>query len=315
MNIVFVGYRHAHTASIYKDAMSNPEIHVLGGWEPTEVGRAMAEGTGLEFNYPTLEAVLADERVDAIMLGGVYGERGAQAIAALKAGKHVYGDKPICTTLEELRFTGDVPSIAENAFTDLWLTAYYPYRNDTWTEDKLLPYGGHLTWEPYCPDGGYPCDDGHHVPARDNSGDESGFCKWCGIPCRSSGSTVWAIEEDGTMYVYGNGEMYAHDSDWKKYADQVTALVVKEGVTGTIHGFDQFRNLESVSLPEGLACIEKGCFAGCTSLKQVNFPESLTEMGSNAFQNCVSLEEVRLPAGLKSFGARPFGGCTSLTGI
>ena len=102
MNLVFVGYRHGHTAAIYKDAMENPEINVLGGWEPTEVGRAMAEGTGLEFNYPTLESVLEDPNVDAISLGGVYGERGAQAIAALKAGKHVYGDKPICTSLEEL---------------------------------------------------------------------------------------------------------------------------------------------------------------------------------------------------------------------
>ena len=102
MNIVFVGFRHGHTATIYKDAVSNPEINVLGAWEPTEVGRAMAEGTGMEFNYPTLESVLEDPNVDAISLGGVYGERGAQAIAALKAGKHVYGDKPICTTMEEL---------------------------------------------------------------------------------------------------------------------------------------------------------------------------------------------------------------------
>ena len=102
MNIVFVGFRHAHTASIYQDAMSNPEIRVLGGYEPTESGREMAAATGLEFNYPTLESVLEDPNVDAISLGGAYGERGAQAIAALKAGKHVYGDKPICTTLEEL---------------------------------------------------------------------------------------------------------------------------------------------------------------------------------------------------------------------
>lgn len=102
MNLVFVGFRHGHTATIYNAAMADPDVNVLGGWEPTEEGRAMAAGTGLEFNYPTLEAVLADERVDAISLGGVYGERGGHAIAALKAGKHVYGDKPICTSLEEL---------------------------------------------------------------------------------------------------------------------------------------------------------------------------------------------------------------------
>ena len=104
MNLVFVGFRHGHTATIYNAAKANPDITILGGWEPTEEGRAMAAAAGLdlEFNYPTFEAVLADARVDTISLGGCYGDRGAQAIAALKAGKHVYGDKPICTSLEEL---------------------------------------------------------------------------------------------------------------------------------------------------------------------------------------------------------------------
>ena len=102
LNLVFVGYRHGHTGTIYAEAMADPNVNVLGAWEPTEEGRKMAAATGMEFNYATLEDVLADERVDAISLGGVYGERGGHAIAALKAGKHVYADKPICTRLEEL---------------------------------------------------------------------------------------------------------------------------------------------------------------------------------------------------------------------
>ena len=102
MNLVFVGFKHRHTGTIYNEAMRNPAITVLGGWEDTEEGRAMADGLGLEFNYPTFEDVLRDERVDAICLGGCYGERGAEAIAALKAGKHVYADKPVCTSLAEI---------------------------------------------------------------------------------------------------------------------------------------------------------------------------------------------------------------------
>ena len=102
MNLVFVGFKHRHTGSIYQEAMKNPDINVLGAWEPTEAGRALADGLGLEFNYPDLESVLNDERVDAICLGGSYGERGAEAIAALKAGKHVYADKPVCTSLAEI---------------------------------------------------------------------------------------------------------------------------------------------------------------------------------------------------------------------
>lgn len=102
MNLVFVGFKHRHTGAIYEEAMADPNVNVLGAWEDTDAGRALAEGLGIEFNYPTLEAVLSDGRVDAICLGGSYGERGAEAIAALKAGKHVYADKPVCTSLSEL---------------------------------------------------------------------------------------------------------------------------------------------------------------------------------------------------------------------
>ena len=102
MNLVFVGFKHRHTGEIYKEAMQNPEINVLGAWEDTAEGRALADGLGLSFHYPDFASVLADERVDAICLGGCYGERGAEAIAALRANKHVYADKPVCTSLEEL---------------------------------------------------------------------------------------------------------------------------------------------------------------------------------------------------------------------
>jgi len=102
MNIAFVGFKHLHTAHIYQEVKKNPDIKVFGAWEDTDMGKKMASGIDLSFNYPTFEDVLADDRVDTICLGGCYGERGPEAIAALKAGKHVYADKPICTHLEEL---------------------------------------------------------------------------------------------------------------------------------------------------------------------------------------------------------------------
>lgn len=102
MNLAFVGFKHRHTGAIYQEAMKDPNITVLGAWEDTDDGKALADGLGLEFNYPTLESVLADEKVDAICLGGSFGERGGEAIAALRAGKHVYADKPVCTSLAEI---------------------------------------------------------------------------------------------------------------------------------------------------------------------------------------------------------------------
>ena len=140
------------------------------------------------------------------------------------------------------------------------------------------------------------------------------------IASGTSGTTEWVIKSDGTMVIYGTGENGAGELDpnitgWEKYADQVTSLVVEEGVTGEIYDFTYFDKLVSVSLPEGITEIGKGAFALCTSLEQVNFPESLTCIDSNAFQGCTKLTEVHLPAALKDFGARPFGGCSNLTGI
>lgn len=102
MNLAFVGFKHRHTGAIYQEAMADPNITVLGAWEDTEEGRALADGLGLAFNYPTLESVLNDPRVDAVCLGGSFGERGGEAIAALRSGKHVYADKPVCTSLAEI---------------------------------------------------------------------------------------------------------------------------------------------------------------------------------------------------------------------
>lgn len=102
MNLAFVGFKHRHTGAIYQEAMADPNITVLGAWEDTEEGRALADGLGLAFNYPTLESVLDDPRVDAVCLGGSFGERGGEAIAALRAEKHVYADKPVCTSLAEI---------------------------------------------------------------------------------------------------------------------------------------------------------------------------------------------------------------------
>ncbi|MBE7014260.1 MAG: Gfo/Idh/MocA family oxidoreductase [Ruminococcaceae bacterium] len=123
MNLVFVGYKHRHTGEIYHEAMANPDINVLGAWEDTEEGKALADGLGLSFNYETFEDVLNDKNVDAICLGGSYGERGQEAIEALKAGKHVYGDKPICTSLTEL---AEIESLASK--NNLKVGCYFTMR-------------------------------------------------------------------------------------------------------------------------------------------------------------------------------------------
>ncbi len=102
MNIAFVGLRHDHIFALYKQAQCNPFFHICGAFEPNEEARTYAEKKGVACCYESLDQVLNDPFVDAVALGGVFGERGAVALAALKSGKHVIADKPLCIRREEL---------------------------------------------------------------------------------------------------------------------------------------------------------------------------------------------------------------------
>ncbi len=102
MKIAFAGLRHGHIFVLYNMAKENPLYEIVGAFEENQDAKAAAEKQGVRCNYPSFEALLADPMVEAVALGGCYSDRGGMAIAALKAGKHVIADKPLCTSLEEL---------------------------------------------------------------------------------------------------------------------------------------------------------------------------------------------------------------------
>lgn len=102
MRIAFAGLRHDHIFAVHDMALRQGDYTVTGAFEENEAARAKAESRGLPCNYPTYEALLADDTVEAVALGGCYGDRGQMAIDALRAGKHVLADKPLCTSLTEL---------------------------------------------------------------------------------------------------------------------------------------------------------------------------------------------------------------------
>ena len=57
-----------------------------------------------------------------------------------------------CPDLENVWFTGNAWNIAESAFTDCTLNAWYPTDNTTWNAETLAQYGGSITWNAYDPD-------------------------------------------------------------------------------------------------------------------------------------------------------------------
>ncbi|MBQ4527351.1 MAG: Gfo/Idh/MocA family oxidoreductase [Clostridia bacterium] len=103
MNIAFAGFRHNHIINLYKDAEVNSDINIIACYEEdTDARCSMTETLEADFNADTYGEILKNNMVDAIAIGDYYGKRGKMIIDALKNGKHVICDKPLCTTLSEL---------------------------------------------------------------------------------------------------------------------------------------------------------------------------------------------------------------------
>ena len=102
LKILVNGFRHGHIYGLYKKAVLSDEVEIVGCIEQNDAAKEEAIGKlGAEFSNKSYDAWLASD-IDAVAIGGAYGERGAAIIKALKAGKHVIADKPICTSLDEL---------------------------------------------------------------------------------------------------------------------------------------------------------------------------------------------------------------------
>ncbi|MBP3361996.1 MAG: Gfo/Idh/MocA family oxidoreductase [Clostridia bacterium] len=100
-NIAFAGFRHGHIYGLYDLVKKYNNINIAGAWEDDAESISEAQQNGVEFTYKTYEELLNDKRVDIVAIGNYYGARGEMVISALKAGKHVIADKPLCIKMEE----------------------------------------------------------------------------------------------------------------------------------------------------------------------------------------------------------------------
>ncbi|MGB7157339.1 MAG: Gfo/Idh/MocA family oxidoreductase [Tepidisphaeraceae bacterium] len=103
MRLAFVGFRHGHVMGLYRGAVAHLGVEVVAACEEDpQAARALRESGTVQLTHERFEQVLNDVECDAIAIGDYFARRGAIAIAALEAGKHVIADKPICTRLDEL---------------------------------------------------------------------------------------------------------------------------------------------------------------------------------------------------------------------
>lgn len=103
LKLGIAGFRHGHIYSLYDLAKESQRVDVVAAWEEDVASINDAQGNhGVIFTHKTYAEMLQDPQIDIIGIGNYYGARGKMAIDALKAGKHVIADKPLCTSLEEL---------------------------------------------------------------------------------------------------------------------------------------------------------------------------------------------------------------------
>ena len=85
----------------------------------------------------------------------------------------------------------------------------------------------------------------------------------------STGSVVWTLE-GGVLTVSGRGTMEGGDRPWYDRREEITSIVIQEGITGIWSGaFRNCVNAVSVTIPESVSYIGSSAFYGCTSLQSV----------------------------------------------
>lgn len=101
MKIAFAGFRHGHIDSLYRQA-GEIGLEIVKCVEEVESDRVNAsERLSANILLDAYESA-ADTDADIVAVGCAYGDRGRVVIDALKKGKHVLSDKPLCTSLDEL---------------------------------------------------------------------------------------------------------------------------------------------------------------------------------------------------------------------
>ena len=127
--------------------------------------------------------------------------------------------------------------------------------------------------------------------------------------------------QNENYYSSASGVLYSKDKTRLiKYPEGKTTTSVHFKISNTVQYIERYavyncRNIQAVTLPEGLVSIGYGAFQDCTNLISVNIPSTVTDIDTNAFKNCTSLTNVEISNGVTSFNNNVFSGCTALKSI
>jgi predicted dehydrogenase len=104
LKVAFVGFRHGHVGAMYNTAQRLDYVDVVACVEEDPAAReGIAKDLGVTLTHETFDEVLADTDFDVLVCVDYYARRATHALKALQTGKHVCTDKPLCTSLDDLK--------------------------------------------------------------------------------------------------------------------------------------------------------------------------------------------------------------------
>ena len=139
--------------------------------------------------------------------------------------------------------------------------------------------------------------------------------------CGADGSNVrWMIDTEGTLTIYGSGDMQKYDSwygtsipPWRSYQFDFQKVVIKYGVTNIGScAFEGNYTITSITIPGSVTSIGWKSFEGCDGLTNIDLPLSLKTIDAMAFRACDNLTSIKIPLGVTSIEASTFSECKCL---
>jgi predicted dehydrogenase len=112
LRVAIVGFRHAHIFGLHELLQNRPDVSVVAACEEDAATRAGLAEKGVAITHDSYARMLDEVDCDVVVCGDYFGIRGERLIAALERGKHVLGDKPLCTSLDELERMRDLAAKA-----------------------------------------------------------------------------------------------------------------------------------------------------------------------------------------------------------
>ena len=127
------------------------------------------------------------------------------------------------------------------------------------------------------------------------------------------------IAENNPSYMSVDGNLCSKDGTVLiQYAigKTNTNFVIPDSVTVIgDNAFSLCKNLESITIGNGVISIEQSAFYSCSGLTSIEIPDSVTSISDSAFYLCRNLKSVTIGIGVTSIGSGAFSECVRLEGV